>query len=181
MSGASAAGAATHPAIRWPAGLAPGEAHVHTVNVLAADVPAAAVWPWLVRATRWREHYANCRRLRIDGGAADLSPGARFRWWTFGVPVTTVVDDLVPGERLAWRGTGLGSRGYHAWVLEPAGAGCRLVTEETQRGAVVWLGRPLLRRGLLVQHQRWLAGLVRVAALGHPDEVADARRAAPRR
>jgi hypothetical protein len=165
----------THPSIHWPAGLAPEEAHVHTVNVLETEVPAAAVWPWLLRATRWHEHYANCRRLRIDGGAADLSAGARFHWWTFGVPVTTVVDDLVPDERLAWSGTGLGARGYHAWILEAMPVGCRLITEETQRGAVVWLGRPLFRRWLRAQHQRWLEGLVRVAALGHPDAVADAR------
>jgi hypothetical protein len=172
--------AATHPAIRWPAGLTPGEAHVHTVNTLEAAVPPEAIWPWLVRATRWHEHYANCKRLRIDGGAAELSPGARFRWWTFGVPVTTVVEDWAPGERLAWSGTGLGARGYHAWILEPTAGGCRFITEETQRGAAVWLGRPLLRRGLLVQHQRWLEGLARAAALGHPDEVPPARRATER-
>ena len=94
---------------------------------------------------------------------------------TFGAPVTTVVDDLAPGARLAWRGTGLGSRGYHAWILEPTAAGCRLIAEETQRGAVVWLGRPLLRRGLLAQHQRWLEGLARAAALGHQDSVPAAR------
>jgi hypothetical protein len=163
--------AASHPAIHWPAGLAPGEAHLHAVNVLDTAATVEQIWPWLVRATRWHEHYGNCKRLTIDGGAAELSRGTRFRWWTSGVPVTTVVDDLVPNERLAWTGTGLGARGYHAWVLEPTKTGTRLVTEECQRGASVWVLRGFLRRALHVHHQRWLEGLARVALLGHPDAI----------
>src|SRR5262249_49852268 len=101
----------------------------------------------------------------------DLSLGARFSWWTFGVPVSTVVLELVPARRLAWRGEGLGSMGYHAFDLEPTARGTHLVTEETQRGAAVRVPRPLITRGLLPFHQRWLEGLARAAALGHPDAV----------
>lgn len=164
----------THPAIRWPDGLAPADAHVHTVNVLEVPLAPAQLWPWLVRATRWPDYYDNARRIRLAGDAAELAPGLAFRWWTFGVPVRTVVDDLVPHARLAWRGAGLGARGYHAWILEPIASGTRVTTEETQRGAAVWLGRPLLRRGLLRWHQRWIEGLAVAASLGHPDHVSRA-------
>jgi hypothetical protein len=158
----------THPEIRWPSGLEPSAAHLHTVNSL--DIPHSPdqIWPWLVRASRWPEYYRNCRRIRIDG---DLTGGVAFRWWTFGVPVRTVVDDFAPCARLAWRGTGAGAIGYHAWILEPTTTGSRVITEETQRGAVPWLARLHLRRGLLHWHQRWLEGLARVAGLGHPDQV----------
>jgi len=161
----------THPAIRWPDALAPAVAHVHTVNVLEVGTTPAQLWPWLIRAARWPELYGNARRVRIEGGGDELATGVAFRWWTFGVPVRTVVDDLEAGARLAWRGTGLGARGYHAWILEPIAGGTRVTTEETQRGAAVWLGRPLLRRGLLRWHQRWIEGLARAASLGHPDHV----------
>ena len=161
----------THPAIRWPEGLAPALAHVHTVNVLDVAVSPAQLWPWLVRATRWPDYYGNARRVRLAGDADELALGLAFHWWTFGVPVRTVVDDLAPHARLAWRGAGLGARGYHAWLLEPTPTGTRVITEETQRGAAVWLGRPLLRRGLVRWHQRWIEGLAAAAALGHPDHV----------
>lgn len=159
-------------AVLWPGDARPEGAAIHAVNVVDAEVTPEAVWPWLIRAARWSEWYDNCRALRFEGEAGpDLRLGSRFTWRTFGVPVRTVVTELVPHERLAWSGRGLGATGYHAWIIERVGKGVRITTEETQRGLVPRLGRPLLRRGLLHWHQRWLEGLVRVARLGPPDNV----------
>lgn len=158
--------------IAWPDDLRPEVASVHARNVLETDASPERIWPWLVRASRWHELYSNCRRLRFVGEPGpDLRAGTKFTWWTFGVPVTTVIDVFVPYERLAWRGEGLGARGYHAWEIERAGAVTRFVTEETQRGAAPRLLRAAIRRGLLHFHQRWLEGLARAAHLGHPDIV----------
>jgi hypothetical protein len=159
---------------RWPPDLTPDQASLHGINVLESDVTAAAVWPWLIRAARWHEFYPNCWGLEfLDGShiGSDLRLGTRFRWWTFGVRVETVVEEFVPNERLAWRGEGLGARGYHAWLLEPAPGGLRLRTEEIQRGVASRLLRPFLLPAMRHYHQRWLEGLARVARLGHPDEV----------
>ena len=154
--------------VRWPEGLAPEQSHVFAHNELRCELPPGRLWPWLIRATRWSERYTNCRRLRLPDGAVDLAPGMRFTWWTFGAPVTTEIVDFQPGRYLAWSGTGLGARGHHAWMLEPDGGGTRFITEETQRGLVVLGLRPLLRRGLLHYHQRWLEGLVAAARGGMP-------------
>lgn len=165
---------------RWPDDLAPAHAALHAINVLDSDVSAEAVWPWLIRATRWHEHYPNCWGLKLldhaaagsDGTLTDLQLGTRFRWWTLGVRVETVVEEFVPCERLAWRGEGLGARGYHAWLLEPIpGGGLRLRTEEVQHGIAPRLLQPLLLPSMQHTHQRWLEGLVRVARLGPPDRV----------
>jgi hypothetical protein len=159
--------------VRWPDDARPEGAAIHAVNVLESEVSPEAVWPWLLRAARWGEWYANCHDLRFVGAPGpDLRLGDHLTWRTFSVPVATVVTELVPFERLAWRGSGLGATGYHAWLLQRVGTGVRLVTEETQRGVIPWLGRPLLRPGLHRWHQRWLEGLVRVARLGPPDTVA---------
>ena len=86
--------------IRWPDDLRPAAAAVHSRNELETDLPPDRIWPWLVRAERWHEHYSNCRRLRLlDEAGPDLKLGTRFSWWTFGVPVTTVIEELVPDER----------------------------------------------------------------------------------
>ncbi|HEX2571711.1 MAG TPA: SRPBCC domain-containing protein [Polyangia bacterium] len=159
---------------RWPEDLTPARASLHAVNVLESDVSAEAVWAWLVRAGRWKDFYSNCWGLELldaSSSGPDLRPGTRFRWWTFGVRVETVVEEFVPCERLAWRGQGLGARGYHAWLLEPVPGGLRLRTEEVQRGVAPRLLRPLLLPSMRHYHQRWLEGLVRVARLGLPDDV----------
>ena len=152
-----------HPGVRWPEGLDPRIGDVFSHNELTIDVPPEQVFRWLLRATAWPTFYSNARRIRLEGGGDELRLGTRFSWWTFGVPVTTTVDALEPGRYLAWSGTGLGARGHHVWLIEPTLGGCRVVTEEVQRGPMVALLAPLLRVGLRRSHQGWLEGLAVVA------------------
>ncbi|HEX2691081.1 MAG TPA: SRPBCC family protein [Kofleriaceae bacterium] len=152
------------PRVRWPDGLLPEACPVFAHDELEADVSPAAFWARLVRATRWHEDYDNCKRLVIHGGGDQLAPGTRFTWTTFGVRVTTVIDNFEPERYLSWTGRGLGARGHHVWLIEPTPRGCRVVTEETQAGFPARLLAPFLRRGLHHHHPRWLAGLARAAA-----------------
>jgi len=154
---------------RWPAGTEPEGAPVYTYNAIDVAAPPERVWAWLVRATTWPSYYDNASNIHFPGGGGpELALGARFTWRTFSVSVDTTVTELVPNERLAWRGKTVGGTGHHGWVIERTAGGCRVVTEETQRGIVPSLGRLFLRRGLLTQHQRWLEGLKRVAESGPP-------------
>jgi hypothetical protein len=126
-----------------------------------------------VGLARPRAALARDLRQRVERplpGRRWTGPGARhrFTWTTFNVRVDTTVVECVPSERLAWRGKTVGGTGYHGWVIERTAAGCRVVTEETQRGIVPSLARWYLRRGLLTQHQRWLEGLARAAVAGMP-------------
>ena len=122
--------------VRWPAGMEPEGAPVYAYNELEMESVPEAVWAWLVRATLWPTWYSNARRVRIEGEGQDLAKGLSFSWVTFGVPVKTRIEEWEPNERLAWSGEGLGFRGYHGWVIERTDTGCKVVTEETQRGAV---------------------------------------------
>ncbi len=160
----------TKPSLtRWPDGSGPNGAPVYTYNELDVAAPPERVWAWLVRVTAWPSYYDNASNVRfVDGGGPDLALGTRFTWTTFNVTVDTTVTECEPHARLAWRGKTVGGGGYHGWVLLPSASGCRVVTEETQRGIVPSLGRWFLRRGLLTQHQRWLEGLARVAPGGMP-------------
>lgn len=156
--------------ILWPSDLDPAVASLHVRNELVTEIAPERIWPWLIHARRWPEFYADASQVSTP--APELAMGTHFTWRTLGVSVSTVVEELVPNERLAWRGTGvLGAKGYHAWVLERRGAGTYIVTEETQRGLVPSLLRSRLKRNLFDCHQRWLDGLVRAASLGHPDSL----------
>src|SRR5205085_2632491 len=106
-----------------------------------------------------------CGRVRIVSGPAPvLGIGSHFRWTVLNVPVATTVEECDPPFRLAWSGTGLGAAAYHSWDLEPTPRGCRVITEETQRGVIPSLARVVLRPLLRFTQERWLAALARVAA-----------------
>jgi hypothetical protein len=104
----------------------------------------------------------------VSGPAPALAVGTHFRWTVLGVPVVTTVQECVPPFRLAWSGTGLGAAAYHSWDVEPTPDGCRVITEETQRGAIPSLLRVLLRPLLRFTQVRWLDALARVAVAGPP-------------
>jgi polyketide cyclase/dehydrase/lipid transport protein len=127
------------------------------------------VFAWLVHAERWPSWYSQCSRVRIlTGPAPALGIGTRFRWTVLRVPVVTVVEECEPPRRLAWSGTGLGAAAYHSWDIEPVPSGCRVVTEETQRGAVPSLLRVVLRPLLRYTQVAWLSALARAAESGPP-------------
>lgn len=128
--------------------------------------PPAAVFALLIRPEEWHRFYGNAWRIRPSAGAwPDLRLGTRFTWVTFGAPVDTVVTEFTPPHRLAWSGTGLGARGHHAWILQPADQGGTLIhTRETQRGRAPRLLRPTLVPAMRRMHQRWVDGLGHEAA-----------------
>jgi uncharacterized protein YndB with AHSA1/START domain len=154
--------------VLWPAAHTPAGAAIHVVNSGTSTAPPEAVWAWLTRPDRWGEYYNNARRVRhVSGPWPAVGLGSVFTWLTFGAKVTTQITELEPYERLAWTGRGLGSRGHHAWVLTPrADGGTDILTEETQRGTVSTLFRPMLRPNMRTMHQRWVDNLAREAESG---------------
>jgi hypothetical protein len=154
---------------RWPADMRPEDVPVWGYNAIDTASDPRHVWAWLIRAARWPEWYPHCRHLVFDTTVGpDLAPGVRFSWNTLGVRVHTVVEEWRPYERLAWRGAVPGGVGYHAWVIEPRAGGCRIITEETQRGVVPSMGRWYIRRALRNAHDIWLARLADRARNGPP-------------
>ena len=145
--------------IVWPAGYAPADCPIHVVNRIDIAAPPATVWAQLIRAGDWPGWYANASDVAIDGGGADLSAGAHFRWRTFGVGLATVVREWVPDARIAWLATAFGVRAYHAWLVVPTASGCTVVTEETQHGVLARAGKLLFPNRMHDWHQKWLEGL----------------------
>lgn len=155
--------------VTWPRGLEPVRASVHVANASPAIAPRDQIWPWLARPERWPAYYANARCVRhVDGPWPELAVGSRFRWWTFGLVITSVVTEYEPPERLAWSWSGPGGSGHHGFVLEPRAWGTLIATEETVFGAAARALRPLVRPVMLHFHQQWVEGLARKGALQPP-------------
>jgi len=159
----------------WPSDLLPQGAPVVTRNTLDAEVTPDAVWRALIEAPVWPTFYDNARDVRLPDGAEALGPDMPFTWRTLGLPVATLVTDFEAPSFLAWRGDTWYGRGRHTWLIEPRDGGCRIVTEEVQRGLVPTLAGWWIRPKLLFWHQRWLEGLVR-AASGSTDQSRPAAR-----
>ena len=153
--------------VTFPVGYQREQSPVFARNELFVPALAERVWAWLLKAGRWPEFYGNAKNVAIEGGT-ELKLGTLFHWTTFGFRAHTTVTEFVPNERLSWRGKGLGASAYHGWVICPCEGGCYVITEETQQGVIVSIGRAVLRNGLLKWHQRWLEGLSRVALRGLP-------------
>ncbi|MFT3927743.1 MAG: SRPBCC domain-containing protein [Myxococcales bacterium] len=154
--------------IMWPSEFAPTRAPVHVANRLTSAAAPEAVWAWLVRASGWPHWYPNSHRVRIEGGKLELEPAARFAWSTFGVSLVSQVEEFVPGKRIAWNARGLGVWAYHAWLIEPRGTGCLIVTEETQYGVLARLGHFFAPQRMSRGHQMWLERLDAKALAGPP-------------
>ncbi|MGY1736207.1 SRPBCC family protein [Geodermatophilus sp. SYSU D00684] len=116
-------------------------------TAIEIDAPPERVWAELTDLGAYPEW--NPFIVRAEG---DVVPGARLslRMQPVGGRVLTIrprLREVAPARELRWLGR-LGVPGLfdgeHAFRLEPAGAGTRLVQEETFRGVLV----PLLARSL---------------------------------
>jgi len=155
--------------IRYPARYHPSQTRVHVVNELVVPAPCDRTWAWLVRADLWPSWYPNSANVQLrDRSASELTAGAKFRWKTFGITLDSVVEEFVPGERIAWTARAVGVDAYHAWLLEPGWTGCRVLTEETQNGLLAALSHLAMPNRMRKGHDIWLARLAQKAAEGWP-------------
>jgi len=156
--------------MKWPSGMEPENVAVYARNEIEIAAAPERVWRWLVGGERWPQWYGNCASFHYTGqqGGPDLATGRSFQWRTFNTRVRSVVRVFEPYRELGWDARATGLYAYHGWTLEPGGAGCRVVTEETQRGWMPMLARWYLRRMLARGHQGWLEDLRRVAESGDP-------------
>lgn len=106
--------------------------------------------------------------MAVEGGAADLAPGASFTWRTFGLSLRSRVEEFAPPRCLAWSAEGSGVRAYHVWLIGEEPSGCHVLTEETQNGWVARLGASLRPNNMKEKHQSWLEGLKARAESGPP-------------
>ena len=153
--------------IHWPERYRPDRCPVHVRNEIVVAAPADRVWAWLLAAPLWPTWYPHSSKVRLEAGTR-LQAGTRFTWRTFGVAIRSTVVEFEAPARIAWNAYGLGVDAYHAWLIEPAAGGTRILTEETQYGWAARLNTLFLPNRMHHFHQVWLENLGRQAAAGLP-------------
>jgi uncharacterized protein YndB with AHSA1/START domain len=154
--------------ISWPEKYRPDRVAVHVRNEMEMPVAPEVVWAWLVRADLWPSWYSNAKDVVIEGGGSELKLGTKFRWKTFGVALSSTVEEFVPPERLAWSAHAAGLDVYHAWLIERRPSGCYVLTEESQNGLLARVSNAVRPHNMGRYHQIWLEGLLARAQSGMP-------------
>jgi len=146
----------------YPPGSEPAKCPVFVHNEIHIAAPPDAVWKKLVRPRQWPEWFPGAKN--VDAPDADLAKGTKVAWNMLGARIRVQIEACEPGRVLEWRGGAAGVDAYHGWLLEPAGNGTRVVTDETEKGPLPWVLRWYLRGALHRAHQEWLECLARASA-----------------
>ncbi len=115
----------------------------------------------LVDCTDWPRWYKHATDVAIvRGQAGTLTQDSRFRFKTLGFYFEPEIETFEPYHLLVWTAKGpLGTSGAHAWFLEPISRGCRVITEETQKGLLLFFLKSRVRRDLHNFHEEWLRSM----------------------
>lgn len=164
--------------IVWPVGFVPGFTDNFCSNeVIVTELSVAKVWPLLINPTLWSSYYNNASNPHFhDNKGPELGLDVCFSFETFGVVIESHVVEChepINGQpaRIAWHGWAGEGEGrievHHAWILEELSAGrLRILTQETQNGAMAKELAQTVPNPMINAHQAWLDGLVKAARNG---------------
>jgi hypothetical protein len=150
----------------WPPNHSPASSKVFAQNTIEIAAAPDTVWALLIDCVQWPSWYKHCSDVSILRGGPLLSAKSKFRFKTLGYYFEPEIDTYKPHSSLVWSAKGpAGTSGAHAWHIEPTSDGCRVVTEEAQRGLLLSILGARSRRSLLTVHEEWLQALKRLAEI----------------
>ena len=111
-------------------------------------------------ALRGRNGTSIARTSPMLRGGSRLNAESKFRFKTLGFYLEPEIVTFEPHRMLVWSAKGpAGTSGSHAWYIEPRPRGCRVITEESQIGLLLYFLRTRTRDRLLTSHEEWLRSL----------------------
>ena len=133
-------------------------------NAVDVEAPPQSVWSLLIDCTSWPRWYKRCSDVSILRGGPVLEAGSKLRFRTLGHYFEPEVTTFEAHRMLVWAAKGpAGTHGAHAWYIDPTAAGCRVITEEAQRGLLLAPFRSRARANLLAAHEDWVQSLKTLA------------------
>ena len=152
------------PRIIWPKGCGPTGSSVFAQNIIEIAATPNTAWSLLIDCVKWPSWYKHCADVSVLRGGPVLSADSKFRFKTIGFYFEPEIETFQPSRMLVWSAKGpAGTSGAHAWHIEPTPGGCRVITEEAQRGLLLLLVGGRTRRTLLTSHDDWLRSLKALA------------------
>ena len=156
--------AARSSEIHWPQGFTPADADLFAHNEIDVLAPCPVVWSHLVNASKWPDWYPNSRDVRVANSTTGiLTNGAKFDWQTFGLDVSSRVNEFVVNSRLGWFGDAPGISAYHTWLFTEGKGQCHVINEEVVKGTGAINLRKSDPDAMHKGHDLWNAALKQVS------------------
>ena len=150
--------------IIWPPNYSPASSVVFAQNSIEIAATPDTVWSLLIDCVKWPRWYKHCSDVSVLRGGPLLGINSKFRFKTLRFYFEPEIETFEPPRLLIWSAKGpAGTSGAHAWYIEPTPGGCRVITEEAQRGLLLFFLRSSSRNALHVSHEEWLRALKELA------------------
>jgi len=150
--------------IAWPPQYTPASSIVFAQNSIDVAATPEKVWSLLIDCVRWPSWYKYCSDVSLLRGGPLLSARSKFRFKTLGLYFEPEIETFKPFETLIWSAKGpAGTRGAHAWYIDRKAGGCRVITEEAQKGLLLAFIGARTQHRLLTSHEEWLRALKALA------------------
>ena len=150
--------------IEWPVAHSPASAIVFAHNEVEIKASPQKVWELLIDCTAWPRWYKHCSDVSILGAQKTLEAKAKFRFRTLRTYFEPEIVVFEPYTSIVWVAKGpVWTSGAHAWSIQLTADGCKVVTEETQKGGLLYLLGWRVRKDLELYHEEWVQALKRLA------------------
>ncbi len=146
--------------INWPQNYIPEKSSFYVHNEIIIDAPPYVVWELLIDAESWPQWYKGASGVDIINPADTvLKETSAFTWKTMGLTFTSTIKEFQPYTRLSWESVRSSIQGYHAWLIIPTPGGCKLITDESQKGWLTFFEKIFQPNKLRKLHDKWLGAI----------------------
>ena len=135
-------------------------APVITRDEILIHAPIETVWDIQTDVAAWPSWQPDVDAVQVEG---PLSAGSTFRWQTFGLDITSTVEEIDAPHRLVWSGPAGGIFAVHVWDLTEREDGVLVRTAESWDGEQVRAQAGTLQEALDGSLRGWLENLKRAA------------------
>ncbi|HEY0463841.1 MAG TPA: SDR family NAD(P)-dependent oxidoreductase [Polyangiaceae bacterium] len=132
-------------------------------NEIVIQAPPERAWQLLSDVERWPSWHRACRWVRRVDSENGAARSLAFRWKAHPVTLSSTVLVAERPHTFSFTAKAWGLEAVHTFTVKPAplGGGTVVISHETQRGLLPWLGRAFLTRRLNAANRAWLADLAR--------------------
>lgn len=164
LSLASATHAQVKTDIHWPPEYEPGKSKFYVHYEIEINASPQAVWEILILAEAWPDWYDGAKKVVLrNEGELVLQANSVFSWQTMGLDFVSTIREFEPYSRLCWESERKSIQGYHAWLIIPTAAGCKVITDESQNGWLTFFEKLFQPKKLKKLHDVWLNELKKKA------------------
>lgn len=120
-------------------------APVTTSQSIEVNAPIETVWATISQIEQWPDWNPEIKEVEVAG---PIAPDTSFRWRAGPGTIRSTLRTVDAPTEISWQGKTLGITAVHVYHLRQSGEMVELSTEESWRGLLPLLFRPLMQKTL---------------------------------